>query len=81
VTNVQSGDGTKEEEDPDPEAADERATEPVPEGDLLVTLAVDASAVQRIVFTAEFGKLWLSAQPDDLSTDQLIIEDRGTVYR
>lgn len=79
VTNVQSGDGS--DDDVDEDTADDRSTDPVPEGELLVTLAVEPAAVQRIVFTAEFGKLWLSAQPDAATSEQLIIETRGTVDR
>lgn len=36
----------------------------VPEADLLVTLALDADAAQRLIFAAEHGSIWLSGQPD-----------------
>jgi pilus assembly protein CpaB len=38
---------------------------PVPEGAMLVTLAQDAADAEKTVFAAEFGRLWLSNQPDD----------------
>ncbi len=36
-----------------------------PAGDLLVTLALDAPSVERVVFAAEHGTLWLAHQPAD----------------
>jgi pilus assembly protein CpaB len=50
-----------------------------PSGVLLVTLAVDAPSLQQVVFTAEFGALWLSAEPDDVAATELPIETLGTV--
>ena len=58
---------------------DEDTPETAPAGQLFVTLAVDAEAVQRIVFTAEHGRLWLSAEPDDAPEVDLIVETLGTV--
>lgn len=49
----------------EPDGADQEATETAPSGAFLVTLAVDAGAVERIVFAAEQGTLWLSAQPKE----------------
>lgn len=40
-----------------------------PTGNLLVTLAVDTSQAERIVFTAEHGMVWLAAQDDDTTTE------------
>lgn len=36
-----------------------------PAGKLLVTLALDAASVERVVYAAEHGRLWLSAEPVD----------------
>lgn len=55
--------------------------EPAPQGQLLITLAVDASSMERIVFTAEYGKVWLSAQPSDAPIGGTHIETRDSVYR
>lgn len=55
--------------------------DPRPKGSLLVTLAVDAGSVERVVFTAEFGKLWLAAEPSDAGTDGTAIQTRGSVYQ
>jgi pilus assembly protein CpaB len=40
-----------------------------PTGNLLVTLAVDTSQAERIVFTAEHGMVWLTSQDEDTTTD------------
>lgn len=34
-----------------------------PTGNLLVTLAVDGEAAQKLVFTIEFGRVWMTYQP------------------
>ena len=45
------------------EEGDEAAEAPT--GRFLVTLAVDAPSVERVTFTAEFGHVWLAAEPKD----------------
>ena len=77
VTAVQTADAPKSDKSPD--KADDGQPGPAPKDDYLVTLAVDATSVQRVVFTAEFGKLWLSAEPSDAPDGQTRIETRGTV--
>lgn len=42
---------------------DDEAPAPAPAGKLLVTLALDAPSVERVVFGAEHGKVWLSVEP------------------
>ena len=83
VTNVQSTSAVRDDDEEEAEGEDgeqERRIEQAPSGDLLVTLAVDATDVQRIVFTAEFGTLWLTAEPSDAPAGDTRIETRGTVY-
>lgn len=75
VTNVQLSSTAPTQE------ADEDQVAMAPAGTLLVTLAVDAEAVQRIVFTAEHGFLWLSAEPAGAPEPELIVETLGSVYR
>jgi pilus assembly protein CpaB len=75
VTNVQTEGGMASQA----EEGDE-TTPPAPTGNLLVTLAVDAPSIERLVFTAEHGALWLSAEPDDAPEDGTRIQTRGTVY-
>jgi pilus assembly protein CpaB len=59
------------------------ATESVnlaPTGNLLVTLALDPEDVERTVFTAEFGNVWLARSPDEASDDTTPVQTRATVY-
>ncbi len=65
----------------DQDAEDETdRPEPVPGSDLLVTLAVDAPSVERIVFAQEFGRIWLTAEPETATEDGTRIVRRGTFY-
>ena len=48
--------------------------------EVLVTLAVEANSVEKIVFTAEFGSVWLSAEPSGAAEEPTQIETRGTIY-
>jgi pilus assembly protein CpaB len=73
VTNVQySG---------EPGTTVEDGTSTSPSGDLLVTLALDAPSVERVVFTAEFGRVWLALEPEDAPEEGTRIQQRGTIYR
>ncbi len=51
-----------------------------PTGNLLVTFAVDAPSAERLIFGAEFGLVWLSAEPDDATEFGTRIQTRGSVY-
>lgn len=37
----------------------------VPEGSMLITLAVNADTAEKIVYASEFGRIWLSLEPAD----------------
>ena len=65
----------------DSAARDDGDQPTAPRGSLLVTLALDAESVQRVVFTAEHGSLWLSREPIEAPESELIIETRGSIYR
>lgn len=52
-----------------------------PEDELLVTLAVDPADAERIVFTAEFGLLWLGAERSTVPQTEDPIQTRGSVYQ
>lgn len=41
------------------------ASGPAPTGNLLVTMAVDGPSMERIVFGAEYGRIWLSWEPKE----------------
>ena len=79
VTNVQMAEVSKEKKPADDADAADNTPEKSPKGSLLVTLALDATSVQRVVFTAEYGKLWLSAEPSDAPNGQTRVETIGTV--
>lgn len=78
VTKVQVSDAVKTA--PVSKQPDDTTPDPAPKGDLLVTLALDATAVQRVVFTAEYGTLWLSAEPSEAPGTPTRVETRGSVY-
>jgi pilus assembly protein CpaB len=66
------------------EAADdsEEATRSVaPSGNLLVTLAVDAPAAERVVWAAEKGHLWLAAEPLTANEGGTSVQTKGSVLR
>lgn len=76
VTRVASGDGVA----PDPE--DEGGNGPTAAGGtMLITLALEAPDVERIVFAAEHGSLWLSADPADASESGTGIMTKESIYR
>ena len=60
--------------DPQPQAAASVT------GDLLVTLALQAPAVERVVFAAEHGFVWLTHEHENASESGTRIQTRGTVY-
>lgn len=51
-----------------------------PTEDLYVTLAVDQPSLERAVFAAEFGKVWLSYEPADADATQNKLVTRDNVY-
>jgi pilus assembly protein CpaB len=50
------------------------------QGKYLVTLAIDAPAVEQVVFAAEHGFVWLSTEPADANEGGTKIVTRGNVY-
>ncbi|MBA2528955.1 MAG: Flp pilus assembly protein CpaB [Euzebyales bacterium] len=55
-------------------------TAQAPSGNLLVTLATKAPSVERLVFTAEHGFVWLSHEPKTAPEKGTSIQTRDTVY-
>ncbi|MEQ8841082.1 MAG: hypothetical protein RIB98_08875 [Acidimicrobiales bacterium] len=52
-----------------------------PTGNLLVTLALETEDVERLVFTAEFGTIWMSYQPESAGgPDEAPGVNRGSVF-
>jgi pilus assembly protein CpaB len=52
-----------------------------PTGNLLITLAASTKDVERIVFTAEHGFLWLAAEGENAPEPVTPIQSRTTVYQ
>ena len=51
----------------------------VPSGKLLVTLALDGPSIERVVFAAEHGFVWLANEPKDAPEGGTKIQTRGSV--
>jgi pilus assembly protein CpaB len=53
----------------------------LPQGTMLVTVAVDDRAAQRIVFAAEFARIWLSKESEEAKESKPTVVQRSEVYR
>jgi pilus assembly protein CpaB len=76
VTRVQiDADGSSETESEGDD--DENQAQPAPSGQLLVSLELSAPDVERVVFTAEFGRVWLAVEPEnaDESGTKIVVLD------
>ena len=82
VTNIQADQPAAAAPAPDPSErpGQVQAPNPAPAGSVHVTLAVDAPQAERIVFGAEFGRIWLSKEPATATEDGTAIQNRGTIY-
>ncbi len=70
VTNVRTAQGV-------PVTAGVNGTAPT--GVLMVTLALDTPSVERVVFAAEHGRLWLSWEPEDANEGGSTVQTRAGV--
>lgn len=52
-----------------------------PTDDLLVTLALDAPSVERVVFAAEHGTLWLTLEPESAPEEGTRVQTQGVIYQ
>jgi len=53
-----------------------------PTGQILVSLAVAPGDAEQIVFTAEFGAIWLARESDSaVEEDPVLVITRANVYR
>ena len=64
------------------DSSDENADRPTQaaSGTYLVTLAVDSAAAEKVVFAAEHGFVWLSAEPEEADEGGTQVVTRGDVY-
>ena len=58
--------------------AEDRA--PVPAGSLLVTLAVNAPAAERVVFASSYGDIWLTIEPTDADESGTGVQTSDRIY-
>ena len=52
-----------------------------PNGQLLITLALEPGAVEQVVFAAEHGTIWLSLDPKNAREDGVRVLDRGNIFQ
>lgn len=52
-----------------------------PNGSVLVTLALDIEGVERLVFTQEFGNIWLALETEDDADEPSELVDRGNIFQ
>jgi pilus assembly protein CpaB len=70
VTDVRTSDGL---------AVTSAATGPAPTASMLVTLAVDAPAMEKVVFGAEHGRLWLAWEPKEANEGGTKVQTKAGV--
>lgn len=82
VTNVQlTGTVNSSDNTSGQKTADTNKPGTAPSSQLLVTVALDPTATERLVFTQEFGRMWLSIEPSDVSDAPTGIQRRTTVTK
>jgi pilus assembly protein CpaB len=81
VTAVQFAEGDGQSTTTEDETSDEDSkAEPAPTNQVLVTLALSSPQVEQVVFTAEFGHIWLTAEGADASEAGTRVVTLGRVY-
>lgn len=65
----------------DAESAEQSGVDLAPTGNLLVSLAMNPEDVERTVFTAEFGTVWLALESEGAVNGVTQIQTRATVYQ
>lgn len=63
------------------ESAQEQGVEVAPTGNLLVTIAAEASYIEKIVFTAEWGSVWLALEGELAAEEFDQVQTRNLIYR
>lgn len=82
ITNVQlTGTINSTPNTSDKSTADTKKPGEAPTSQLLVTLALDGPATERLVFAQEFGKVWLSIEPSDANAAGTLVQSRTSIYR
>ncbi|MGI9609727.1 MAG: Flp pilus assembly protein CpaB [Acidimicrobiia bacterium] len=63
------------------ESAELQGVELAPTGNLLITIATEAPYVEKIVFTAEWGSVWLAIEGELAAEEFDQVQTRNLVYR
>ncbi len=63
------------------DSTDSKDAKTAPTGTMMVTLAVDAPSVEKVVYAAEHGHIWLAAEPDAANTAGTAVQNRDSVLR
>lgn len=63
------------------ESAEAQGVEPAPTGNLLVTIATEAPYIEKIVFTAEWGSVWLAIEGELAAEEFDQVQTRPLIYR
>lgn len=63
------------------DAGEEVQVDRVPSGNIFVTLALLASDVEKLVFSAEYGSIWLAREEAHAVEDGTSIKTRATIYQ
>ena len=63
------------------ESAEAQGVELAPTGNLLVTIAAEAAYIEKIVFTAEWGSVWLAIEGELAAEEFDQVQTRILVYR
>lgn len=58
---------------------DTKVTADTPTADLAITLALDAPSVEKVVYAAEYGHIWLSLEPMTANEAGTKVQTRGSV--
>jgi len=65
----------------DREDAQQEGVTLAPTGNLLVTLALSAPDVEKVVFSLEHGSVWLAGDPEAAPETGTAIQTRGSIYK
>ena len=63
------------------EGAEAEGSTGLPDGSLMVTLAVTARNAEKIVFGAEHGKIWLSLEPSTAAVEGTRVLTEKDLYK
>lgn len=80
VASVQAEQKLPDAEEATPNSPRNRTPTVAPTGNLLVTLALDAPSVERVVFAAERGTLWLALEPAEAPEAGTKVVTAGNIF-